>query len=179
MDGKRRRGIRRGHDNDVEVVDEDLTESLLADFHEDYATVMERTDMPVRPRSFVLELREFDDRVKVFSLRVDGERQGMYLYLLDDEQSALQHPFTAVTRDHFEYHAPELLHEHAIKWGIDEGYETYDFRGALPDFRDGVFSFKEYFGAQAVPVVSWERGRPYPALPALNVGRSLYRQLSA
>jgi hypothetical protein len=175
MDSERRRGIRRGHDTEFEVVDEEITRELLASFYEDYRRVMERVGFPVQPRQFILELRRFADRIRVFSLVVDGERRGMYLYVLDDEQATLQHLFTAVTEDHFEYHAPELLHEHAINWGIERGYDAYELRGSRPDFRDGVFTFKENFGARAVPLLTWERGRPSPALSVLNAGRSAYR----
>lgn len=176
MDSERRRGIRRGHDHDVEVSDEELTGRALSKFYDGYATVMERVGQPDVPRSFFLELGEFGDRVKLFSVEVDGVDRGSFIYLLDDEQSAIHHAFTAVTRADLEYHAAELLHEHAIKWGIDHGYETYDLRGARTDFRDGVFRFKENFGARAIPLLTWERGFPTPVLPVMNVGRSLYQQ---
>ena len=179
MDGERRRGIRRGHDQDFEIEKEELTARRLSAVYDEYAMVMERAEMPTLPRRFFLELRHFEDRLQLFTLRVDGERRGSYMYLLDEEQSTLQHLFTAVTEEQFEYHAPELLHEHAIKWGIDQGYETYDFRGAHADFRDGVYRFKELFGAQAVPLLVWERGRPEPALPALNAGRTIYQRLQS
>ena len=176
MDSERRRGIRRGHDHDVEVRDEELTGRVLSRFYDEYAAVMDRVGQPDVPRSFFLELGEFDDRVKLFSVAVDGTDRGSFLYLLDDEQSTIHHAFTAVTRENLEYHAAELLHEHAIEWGIDHGYETYDLRGARTDFRDGVFRFKENFGARAVPLLTWERGFPTPVLPVMNVGRALYQQ---
>ena len=179
MHSERRRGIRRGHESEFEIVDEEITNEMLSTFYDDYVTVMNRVGMETLPRSFFHELRQFRDRLKLFALEVDGERHGMYIYLLDDEQETLQHLFTAVTRDDFEYHAPELLHEHAIKWGIDEGYETYELRGALPDFRNGVYRFKEYFGAEVHPILVWERGFPGPTLSVLNAGRSLYRQFVA
>ncbi|MHC3436916.1 lipid II:glycine glycyltransferase FemX [Natrialbaceae archaeon A-gly3] len=176
MDSERRRGIRRGHDQDVDIVDEELTGRALSRFYDNYATVMDRVGQPDVPRSFFLELGEFDERVKLFSLEVEGTDCGSFLYLLDDERSTIHHAFTGVTREHLEYHAAELLHEHAIKWGIEHGYETYDLRGARTDFRDGVFRFKEDFGARAVPLLTWERGFPTPILPVMNVGRSLYHQ---
>lgn len=179
MHSERRRGIRRGREHEYEVVAEDLSVELLDAFYEDYERVADRVGLEAHPRSFFRSLRHFAERLQLFSLRVDDEREGMYLYLLDDEQETLQHLFTAVTEDHFEYHAPELLHEHAIKWGIDEGYATYELRGSPPDFRNGVFRFKEYFGAETVPLVTWERGRPAPALSVLNAGRSVSKRLEA
>ncbi len=180
MDSERRRGIRRGHEeNDIEVIEEPITETACLQFYEDYETVAERVGQPTHPRSFFRELPRVADRLVLFTLRVDGEDRGQYMYICDDEQSTLQHLFTAVTEDHFEYRAPELLHEHAIRWGIDEGYETYELRGSPPDFRNGVFRFKEYFGAETIPLIVYERGRPAPALTALNVGRSLSRRLES
>ncbi|TYL38951.1 methicillin resistance protein [Natronococcus pandeyae] len=179
MHGERRRGIRRGRENEFEVVEEPLTAGVLSDFYDDYTKVMDRVEMDALPYSFLAELERLEDRITIFSLRVDGARRGMYLYVSDDEQSSVQHLYTAVTADHFEYHAPELLHEHAIKWAMDQGYETYDLRGSTPDFRNGVFSFKEYFGAQPIPLLLWERGRPAPALSALNLGRTLSRRFGS
>jgi hypothetical protein len=176
MHSKRRRGIRRGHDGAFEVVEEPVNIPVLADFYDDYLRVMDRVGMTALPYSFLAELERLDDRIVIFSLRVDGERRGMYLYIADDEQSAFQHLYSAVTADHFDHHAPELLHEHAIKWAIDRGYETYELRGSTPDFRNGVFRFKDYFGARPVPLLLWERGRPAPALSAMNVARTLYRR---
>ncbi len=173
MDSERRRGIRRGHDQDFGVHEEELTPRRLSAVYDEYATVMQRAGMETLPRRFFLALRHFDHRLKLFTLSVDGQRRGSYVYLLDEEQSTLQHLFTAVTEEQFEYRTPELLHEHAVKWGIENGYETYDFRGAHADFRDGVYRFKELFGARAVPLLVWERGRPEPALPALNAGRTI------
>ncbi len=179
MDSERRRGIRRGHEHDIDVVDEEITETTCLQFYDGYETVAERVGQPTHPRSFFRELPRLADRLKLATLRVDGEDRGQYIYLRDDEQSTVQHLFSAVTEDHFEYHAPELLHEHAIKWGIEEGYETYELRGSPPDFRNGVFRFKEYFGAETIPQIVYERGRPAPALTALNVGRSLTRRLES
>ncbi|WP_394741821.1 peptidoglycan bridge formation glycyltransferase FemA/FemB family protein [Natronococcus roseus] len=174
MDGERRRGIRRGRESDHEIREEPVTPAVLADFYDDYARVMDRVGMDAVPYSFLAALERFADRITILSLRADGDRRGMYLFLEDDEQSAVQHLYTAVTREHFEYHAPELLHEHAIGRAIERGYETYELRGSTPDFRNGVFGFKERFGARPIPLLLWERGRPSPALSALNLGRTLY-----
>ncbi len=176
MDGRRRRGIRRGHENDCEFLTEDLTEETLTNFYDDYAAVLERVGTKPLPRSFFVELAQFANRLKLFTLQIDGTSCGQYLYILDDEQSTLQHLFTAVTEEHFEYHAAELLHEHAIKWGIEEGYELYEIRGALPDFRSGLFQFKAGFGAQVMPLFVWERGCPSPVLTVLDAGRLLNRR---
>ena len=178
MDSDRRRGIRRGNENDVEFVDERVTEETLSAFYEAYATVLERVGTTPLPHSFFVELAPFADRLKLFTLEVEGTPRGRNLYLLDDEQSTLQHLFTAVTEEHFEYHSAELFHEHAIKWGIEHGYDRYELRGSTPDFRSGLFAFKADFGAQVQPLFVWERGCPSPALALIDAGRTIDRQFS-
>jgi len=175
MESSRRRAIRRGHDHDGTVVDEELTPELLADVHANYESVQERVGSERLSHSFFLELERLSGRVKVFSLRIDGTRRGTMVFVLDDERSTLHYLRSGVTEDDFEYNASELIHEHAIKWGIENGYETYHFRGTEPDFRDGLFRFKERFATRAVPSLTWERGCPRPALTALNRGRVAHR----
>lgn len=177
MDSSRRRAIRQGHENDFEIVDKEITKQTMSEFYDGFASVMERVGEYRRPRSFFLELAEFAERVKVLSLYLDGKERGAILLVLDDEQSRLFYEESAIEEEHFEYNSSELLHEHAIRWGQENGYETYNFGGTDVDFRDGLFRFKEKFGAQPVPSLIWERGISTPLWPAYRVGRYFYRQL--
>ncbi|MFC7231050.1 peptidoglycan bridge formation glycyltransferase FemA/FemB family protein [Saliphagus sp. GCM10025308] len=179
MDSSRRRAIRRGHDHDGEVVEEELTRAVLSEMHSNYTDVAERVGGTRLTRAFFLELRNLPERIKIFSLHVDGERRGLMLFVLDDERSMLHYLCSGVTEDHFEYNASELIHEHAIKWAIDNGYETYNFRGTEPDFRNGLFRFKERFATHAAPSLTWERGYPQVALAALNGGRVAHRWVTS
>ncbi|MFC7212826.1 peptidoglycan bridge formation glycyltransferase FemA/FemB family protein [Saliphagus sp. GCM10025334] len=171
MDSSRRRAIKRGHDHDGTVVEEELTREVLSEVHANYTEVAERVGDALLPQSFFVELATLPERVKVFSLHVNGTRRGLMLFVLDDERSTVHYLCSAVTEDHFEYNASELIHEHAIKWAIENGYETYNFRGTEPDFRNGLFRFKERFATRAAPCLTWERGYPRAALAALNGGR--------
>lgn len=177
MDSSRRRAIRQGHENEFEIVDEEITDETMSAFYDGFSSVMERVGGDPPPRQFFLELTEFEERVKVFSLRSDGKNRGSIFLLLNDEQNILRYQESAVKEEHFEYNSSELLHEHAIKWGRENGYETYDFGGTDLDFRDGLFQFKEQFGAKPVPSVVWERGCSMPAWPAYRIGRYVYQRL--
>lgn len=176
MHSSRRRAIRNGHDNDFEIVDKEPTERTMSEFYDGFATVMERVDGREIPRRFFLELAEFSDRVKVFGVRVDGQRRGSILFTLDDEQSTVHYESSAVTEEGFEYNASELIHEHAIRWGSENGYDTYNFGGTDLDFRNGVFRFKEKFGARPAPALAWERGCSTLGWPVYRLGRDLYRR---
>ncbi|ELY80984.1 GNAT family N-acetyltransferase [Natrinema gari] len=173
MSRSRRRGIEHGRSVDHEVVEEEITAETLRRFYRTYERVMERVDGDVYPFSFFDALRAIDDRLLLLTLRIDGEYAGGMLEVLDDEHDAIHGFFAAVPREHFDEHASELLYDHVFRWGIDHGYEAYDFGSTTTDFGDGVFRFKEGFGGRAVPVFVWERGCS-PLWPLVKAGRALY-----
>lgn len=179
MNSSRRRVIQGDRPEGVEVVDEELTRSTIDRFYDRYRSVMDRLEEPPYSRRFFAALLEMRDRIKVFSLSVDGDTRGMLFHLLDEERSAVHYFFSGVTEADFEYDASELIHERAIKWGIENGYEMYDFGATTSDFRDGLFKFKSEFGGEIVPIVSWEKGYSRALWPAFRVGRRAYQRYSS
>ncbi|NHN61418.1 MULTISPECIES: GNAT family N-acetyltransferase [Halorussus] len=179
MDKSRRQAIRRANDREYEIVDREVTEETMAEFYEGFSSVMDRVGGRKTPRRFWLELADFDDRLKLLTLRADGGDRGTILLTLDDERSTLHYESSAITEEHFEYNPSELLHEHAIKWGQEHGYDTYNFGGTDLDFRDGVFRFKEQFGARPMPALAWERGVSPLKWPAYRLGRRLSGPVSS
>ncbi|PCR91195.1 lipid II:glycine glycyltransferase FemX [Natrinema ejinorense] len=173
MSRTRRRGIERGRDGDVEIAEEPLTRENLSRFYRTYERVMERVGGSVYPFSFFEALLGFEDRLLFVTLRIDGEYAGGMLELLDDERDSIHGFFAAVPREYFDDHASELLYDYVFRWGIENGYETYDFGSTNTDFEDGVFRFKEGFGGRAVPILVWERGCS-PLWPLVKAGRALY-----
>lgn len=176
MSSSRRRSIRNGHDENTEVVDREITRETIDQFYLNYCSVMERLESTPHPLAFFVALLELQDRIKVFSLSVDGEERGMLFYLLDDEQSSLHYFFSGVTESDFEYNASELIHERAMKWGIENGYETYDLGMTPADFENGLFKFKGKFGAEVAPIVSWEKGCSRALWGLFRVGRHAYQR---
>ncbi len=176
MESSRRRAIQNADTETADVIDEELTRETMERFYTRYQSVMDRLEETPYPRSFFLALLEMRDRLKLFSLSVDGETRGMLLYLLDDEQSAVHYFFSGVTESDFEYDASELLHEREINWGIENGYETYDFGATRADYSHGLFKFKAKFGGEVVPIVSWEKGYSRALWPLFRTGRQLYQR---
>ncbi|SEW13257.1 lipid II:glycine glycyltransferase FemX [Natrinema salifodinae] len=173
MSRTRRRGIERGRDADYEIVEEELTRENLQRFYRTYERVMDRVDGDVYPFSFFEQLQAMESRFLLLTIRIDGEYAGGMLEVLDDEHDAVHGFFAAVPREYFDDHASELLYDHVFQWGIEHGYETYDFGSTNTDFEDGVYRFKEGFGGRAVPVLVWERGCS-PLWKLVKAGRSLY-----
>jgi hypothetical protein len=176
MDKERQKALRRAHDQSFEVTVAPVGEDLDRTY-EMYARNMDRVGGRTLPRSLFTALAtHVPERVRVFAARVDGEEVGRYVHLLDEESSTLHHWLSAIPdRSCYDAHPSELLHERAIRWGIDEGYDTYSFDRAGSHFDNGVFRFKSKYGARAVPLLRWERGERPVAWPAFRRGRRWYR----
>ncbi|NGM69876.1 GNAT family N-acetyltransferase [Natronolimnobius sp. AArcel1] len=175
MSSSKRRAIRRGREQEYEIVAAELTQSNLRQFYRKYKQHMENVGGKIYPFSFFEQLAGMDDRILLPMLYVDGEYAGGFVELLNDEQNTVHGFFAGVPSDFFEYHASELLYDYVFQWAIDNGYETYDFGGGGADFEDGAFQFKEEFGGELVPNLYWERGTN-PAWKVVETGRSLYNR---
>lgn len=173
MSRSRRKAIERGRENDYEIVEEDVTAANLERFRRTYERVMDRVDGEVYPKRFFEELSELRDRLLLVTLRIDGEYAGAMLELLDDEQSTVYGFLSAVPEEYFDDNASELLYEYVLRWGIESGYETYDFGSSRPDYDDGLFMYKRGFGGRVVPSFIWERGYS-PLWKPVKVGRRKY-----
>ncbi|WP_340681262.1 lipid II:glycine glycyltransferase FemX [Natrinema gelatinilyticum] len=173
MSRTRRRGIERGKDVDYEIVEEEITPKKLQRFHRTYQRVMSRVDGVTYPVSFFEQLQAMDEQLLLLTIRIDSEYAGGMLELLDEEHDSIHGFFAAVPEEYFDDHASELLYDRVFRWGIEHGYETYDFGSTNTNFEDGVFRFKEAFGGRAEPVLVWERGCS-PLWPLVKTGRRLY-----
>ncbi|WP_232702639.1 GNAT family N-acetyltransferase [Halobacterium wangiae] len=159
MDKERRRDLRRAHEQDYRIEKHALGEELAATY-DAYAQNLDRVGGTLFPYEFLEALAEnVGDRVLVFTAIVDGEEVGRYLHLLDEEAGILHHWLSAIPdRENYQYHPSELLHEHAIKFGIEEGYDEYGFGPTGSHYSDNVFQFKQKYGGRAVPMFRMETG---------------------
>lgn len=173
MSRSRRRAIERGTESDYEIVEEEITEANLERFRRTYERVMYRVGGEVHPKRFFEELPKLRERLLLVTIRIDGEYAGAMLELLDDEQSTVYGFLSAVPEEYFGNNASELLYEYILQWGIENGYETYDFGSSRPDYDDGLFTYKQGFGGQVVPSFIWERGYS-PFWKPVKAGRRKY-----
>ena len=173
MSSSRRKGIERGREHDYEIIETAVTDANLERFHDVHEQVMDRVDGESYPLAFFEELQELSSQILLLSIRIDGEYAGGMLELLDDDHARIYGFIAAVPAAYFEYNASELLYDHVIRWGIENGYETYDLGSTNADFENGVFRFKEGFGGTMVPSLIWERGNSVIWKP-VKTGRSLY-----
>lgn len=158
MAKERRNEIRSASQHDPEVVQEDVTRNAMREFHTDYKKTMERTGGTTLPLAFFEALAEhFSEHIEIFTAEVDGCSVGKHLYLCDVDQDSVHHFFSGVEERHFEYSGPTVIHDYVLRWGIDNGYATYDFGETSSNHGDGLFKYKQKFGTQTEPVYEWNR----------------------
>ena len=160
MDGSNRRNLRSAREHDPTVRELALKGEPLRSFYRTYERAMERVDGHTFPLSlFEAAREELDERLRLVSVEVDAEPEpvGWHLDVVDEEQSTLHQLFTGVEEANFEYYPDDALHEHEIRWAIERGLDRYDFGETRADLRDGIYGYKEKFGAEPVPVLFWKR----------------------
>jgi|AntRauMinimDraft_4_1070384.scaffolds.fasta_scaffold00018_109 predicted N-acyltransferase len=176
MDKERRKAIRDAREQDYEVTVTELGE-VLDRTYDAYRRNMERVGGNTFPRSFLAAVaHELGDRARVFTASVDGRDVGRYVYLLDSEQSVFVHWLSAIPAEScYESMPSELLHAAAIEWSIDEGFDAYSFDKTGAHFDNSVFRFKSKYGAEAVPLLHWEKGQNPLVWPLYEAARDRYR----
>lgn len=177
MSRRRRQEIDIVHKKDFEIKDEEINYENLKNFHRGYKKVMHRVGSSAYPFEFFRSLKDnVSDRIKIFTAIVEGKQVGKHFYLLNKEQSSLFALFLDIDPSNFKYYPSILLHDYAIRWGIENNYKNYDFDYAIADFNDGLFKFKCEFGAQAIPMISWEKGYSIIGWNLFKVVRDIYKK---
>lgn len=176
MDKERRKAVRDARDQHYEVAVTDLGEDLDRTY-DAYRRNMARVGGNTLPKSFLRAVADnLGDRARVFTASVDGEEVGRYVHLLDTEQSVLVHWLSAIPDEScYESMPSELLHAAAIEWGIEAGFGAYSFDKTGAHFDNSVFRFKSKYGAEAVPLLHWEKGQSPVVWPLFEAVRDRYR----
>ncbi|MGQ3410667.1 GNAT family N-acetyltransferase [Natrinema sp. LN54] len=175
MDKERRRDLRKAHEQDYRVEIDPLGDDLETTYRW-YAKNVDRVDGTAHPREFLEAIADrLEERVRVLRAVVDGDDVGRYVYLLDEEGGTLHHWLSAIPdAENYQYHPSELMHERAIKWGIERGDDRYSFGRTGSHFDNSVFTFKRKYGGDAIPLVEMETGYSRLGWSLYRLGRSLY-----
>lgn len=172
MDKSKRSHLAEARENEATVHERSPDGDALRNFYDTYRTAMERVDGTTYPFEFFEQLgEELTDHVKLLTVEVEGKFAGGRLYLLDEDRSTIHAFFRALDDEYFEYYPTELLDEHAMKWGIERGYEAYDLGSTPSDFTDGSFRYKYELGAEPRPILTWEKGYSTIKWPLYRLGR--------
>jgi len=176
MDRSKRSNLKSARQSSATVEQRSLDDSALERFYGTYVKAMDRVGGKTYSYEFFEALkRELADRSKLFTVYVDGEFAGGQLYLLDENRSIIREFFRGLDAEYFDHNLTELVCERAMNWGIEHGYDEYDFGMTSPDFTAGSFVFKNEFGGDIRPVLAWERGCSPVGWQIYRVGRWLVR----
>lgn len=180
MDKERRKDIRDVKEHDPQIERTHLREEDVDDFYREYEKTMDRVGGVQYPRDFFRALADhLGDDVLVFTATVDGAVIGKHLCLVDETQDSVHYFFNGTDEQYFKYSPSPLLHDHTVRWAVDNGYDTYDFGSSNANYRNGVFTFKSKFGAEIEPVYSWEKGYAPVRWRVYRGVRGLYRRYTS
>lgn len=176
MRKERRNALRQARERSHQIREEPLDNESLRGVYDNYLANMDRAGGDAFPFSFFTSLAEHvADRLMVSTAVVEDSDVGTFVFLLDDERSTVRYFFSAIGDEaDYEYYPTELLHEHAMKWGIENGYDYYDFGETPADFSNGQFRYKRKYGGEIVPTIHWQRGQSWLLWPAFRAGRAMY-----
>ena len=154
----RRRNLTRILEKDYYIKDENINETTLNEFYKSYIKVIEKVQGHLLPFSFLTSMmNNLAARMKIFNAYIDDINIGRTLILLDKEKQAIYSFLSGIEKTSFKYFPYELTHWHSIKWGIENNYKKYVFGATSADFTSGRFKFKEEFGGEIIPILSWEK----------------------
>jgi len=141
-------------------------------FYPVYELAMERNNTAPNPKELFEELGErCGDSAQLWLAYADSEPVAGIVNLVDERGDTVHNHFAGANAEYFSDSPMELLHANAIEWTIENGMLTYDFGSTRPDFREGLFGYKEQYSNRIVPYVNWERGLSRFKHTAYKLGR--------
>lgn len=127
----------------------------LIDFYEHSEVFLDRPEVSERGVNYFLKLKDVEG-IQMASFTDEEGAVAQNLYLLDHDNSTANYLLSSVRKDYREHNALEILHSHAIR-KFKENFSSYNFGTNRADFRDGVFNFKNQYGAEVIPQLMWKK----------------------
>jgi len=170
-----RRNIEKAKRSGV-VIDEVATSADVAAAYSVLKDVYRRIQVPLPDRSLfdrTLELLRPKGMLRLLLAKVGGHAIGALTLLL--HKGSIYYWYTGTLREFASYRAGDFLVWHALEWGSQNGFHTFDFGGGgRPDEEYGVRDFKAKFGGQ---LVNFGRNRCVHAPLRLRLSQGGYHLL--
>ena len=178
MAKERRNALRQARGQSWKVDERALGDGTLDRVYAAYESNMDRVGGTTFPRSFFDAIAdELGEHARVFTASVEGDRRGAFVYLVDPDGSTIHYFFSAIDdEEDYRYYPADLLHAHVMQWGIDRGFQRYDFGETPADFSDGLFRYKRKYGGELHPTIQWRRGESRLGWFLYRAGESIYRK---
>ncbi len=158
MHRNRRRFIRSSLDR-TSPIDVPLTEENIKLFYQKYIKNIQDAGGYPFPLSFFESMSNIIGKnIKIMKILQDGDNLGEMMFIIQPRRRYITAFFSAVDTKNLDNHAFDLLYAQGIRWGIENGYEIFDFGGTEPNFLNGIFNYKARFNGDLIPTLSWSKG---------------------
>ena len=171
------RELHKMEKKNITITDEPVSTDSLTAFHQAYTQTIHRVEGIPYPLKFIIALNKYlPDRLKHITVSLNNEHIGSHLYLINKEQNMLIAWLLAIKEQHHQYYPSTLMHDHMIQWAIQHKFDSYDLGYTIADFQDGLFKYKQEFGATASPLLLWEKSYGIVPLQLIKIGGRLYKR---
>jgi serine/alanine adding enzyme len=134
------------------VIEEVASLDKIRDVYAVMAKVYDRIQVPLAPSSLfeaAFDILHPSRMIKSFVARAEDTCIGACIRLL--YKGVIYAWYAGAIRDYASYKANDLLNWHVLEWGVQHGFDCFDFGGAgKPDEDYGPRRFKEKFGGALV-----------------------------
>ena len=179
MSKNRKKGIRQSYKKGISIKKIDLTDEKM--FTESYKTILDvynRVKIPMPDVSFFKNaIYELHDKNIILALGafVNGELIGVRIALC--YKSMIYDWYAGAKDEYLNYRPNDILPWEVIKWGVNNGYEKFDFGGAgKPGVPYGVRDYKLKFGGELVNFGRFENVHKPLLMKLGKTGLNLYRK---
>jgi len=147
----RRRQVQRGYRRGI-VVDNyfEVNENILKECYLILANVYKKIKLPYPTLLFFIKANNvFNEIFHVFVAKFNDKVVGFRFVLV--YKDLIYDWYAASNKDHYDKYPNDILTWEVIKWGHENGYNTFDFGGAGKiDEKYGVRDFKIKFGGKLI-----------------------------
>lgn len=152
MKSSRRRIFRKKGEN-LEII-RDPNKKEIINFYQDYQKIQHEDTILDKKIDYFLRLSHFKEDLVLARARKKDSIIGQHLYLIDNENSTINFLLAGMGKNYQKHSAPEEIHAGMIK-RFHNDFDRYNFGINQADFQDGIYRFKQQYGAEPIPVPRW------------------------
>ena len=176
--GTRRKGIKRAYKKGIEIGSIDLTNNkIINEAYNIIHSVYSKIKLPLPGEDFFKGAVEILDRNKylhAIGAFQDAELIGARFVLC--YKNLIYDWYAASKVEYLSYRPNDVLPWEIMKWGVNNGYEIFDFGGAgKPGVPYGVRDYKLKFGGELVNFGRFEKVHKPLLMELGKIGLNLYR----
>jgi len=174
---KTRRNITKGEKYGYDLEIDELNNENLNRFYDIYSTVMNTIDGHIWSKDiFKTLIKNAPENVQLLSLYHDDEYISGEFNILDKNNSTYYSFFNGMAKEYLRYGSHYFLTWKTIEHCKENDFRFYDFGSAENNYENGIFKFKNRWGANIIPVVRWEKNYSKMKMGLFELGYSVNKR---